>query len=69
MQFSSQEEYNKEAKRQERLKHNQEINRIVAAHIEGDDCECGAKDSLKQVKSGTYIMQCTSCHTRYKLEK
>jgi ribosomal protein L13 len=65
-QFSSVEEYNRDAETQKRLKQNRKIDAIVEKSLKGMLCDCGSGD-VKQKKRGTYIVVCKSCTEEYKL--
>lgn len=65
-QYSNYEEYLKAIKKKIRLKHNREIDAVVKESIIDMICDCGAKE-MKQVKRGTYIIECKTCKAKYKL--
>lgn len=65
-QFSSVEEYDREAETQRRIKHNRKIDAIVKLSLEHTSCNCGSND-MKQIRRGSYIVKCNSCNEEYKL--
>ncbi|KKN78929.1 hypothetical protein LCGC14_0345500 [marine sediment metagenome] len=65
-QFSSGEEYNREAETLRRVKHNRKIDAIVKLSLENIFCNCGS-NSMIQFRRGSYIVKCNACNEKYRL--
>lgn len=65
-QFSSVEEYNREAETQRRVKHNRKIDAIVRLTLENMSCNCSSND-MNQIRRGSYIVKCNACNEKYRL--
>ena len=67
-------EYNKIAKSLGLIKNKKRdvsgINSAVKSVISNQTCTSkGCEGALKQSRSGSYVIQCLTCHKRYKLKK
>lgn len=67
--YKSEIDYHKSIRKAARLKNNDRIDNIVKNSISDIECDCGMINSMRQVKRGSYIIECTSCGDKYRLEE